>query len=103
MKDVKLKIGDKCPHCEYGVLSYVRGNEPYNVDHLMCFECDSTYVLERSNVKPMTAGVRERLRMFGEAIRDKELFVESNRRAKEMLDAIKDWSFLNRDQKSNNE
>lgn len=51
---------------------------------------------EKHKPKPMTEETREQLRKVGEAIKGKELFKESNRRAKEILGGIKDWSFLDR-------
>jgi len=47
-----LKIGMDCPHCtkhnveNIGKLRLIKGDEPYNVDHLMCSECSSTYNLD---------------------------------------------------------
>ena len=48
-----IKEGDKCPHCisnslikEKGVLEFIKGNESYDIDHLMCNVCYSTYVIE---------------------------------------------------------
>ena len=42
------KIGDVCPHCEEDKLVLIKGNEPYNIDHLQCPSCDSTYNLEEN-------------------------------------------------------
>ena len=45
-------FGDECPHCKehklepLGILMLIRGDEPYNVDHLECTECGSTYNLD---------------------------------------------------------
>lgn len=35
----------KCPHCNSDELTLINGNEPYDVDHLQCPTCDSTYTL----------------------------------------------------------
>ena len=34
---------ESCPHCKQGKLSPIKGNEPYDPDHLMCEECSSTF------------------------------------------------------------
>lgn len=44
----KIAEGDKCPHCKIGLIEFVNGYEPYNIDHLMCSKCDSTYILDDS-------------------------------------------------------
>ncbi len=50
----KVNDGDKCPHCKIGLIEFVNGYEPYNVDHLMCSKCDSTYVLDDTEQKIKT-------------------------------------------------
>lgn len=35
----------KCEHCGYHELVYVKENFPYNIPHLMCDECYSTYTM----------------------------------------------------------
>lgn len=37
--------GATCPHCNEGVLQYVRAALPYSLKHLQCNNCDSTYNL----------------------------------------------------------
>jgi len=46
-----LEAGDECPHCQTGTLELVKGNGPYNVDHLQCDNCDSTYNLNENIIK----------------------------------------------------
>ena len=43
-----MKPGDLCPHCKKGILELidVEENEIYNIDYLMCDECDSTYTVD---------------------------------------------------------
>jgi len=40
-----MVAGEKCPHCNEGKLELVNGNYPYNIDHLQCNICDSTFNL----------------------------------------------------------
>jgi hypothetical protein len=40
-----MKEQDTCPICEKGILEFVKGNEPYDTDHLQCSYCDSTFIL----------------------------------------------------------
>ena len=49
MNEDKLKVGDICPHCKEGKIIFIKGNEPYDVDHLMCNLCNSTYILEEDD------------------------------------------------------
>ena len=42
----RVTEGDLCPHCKKGKLELVKANEPYNIEHLQCDKCDSTYFLE---------------------------------------------------------
>jgi len=44
------KINDTCPHCKNGFLQFINEYYPYNIDHLKCNKCDSTYTL---NYKPL--------------------------------------------------
>jgi CheY-like chemotaxis protein len=50
LKDTKEKkmemIGNICPHCNDGVLTLMRENFPYTIDHLSCSSCSSTYNLK---------------------------------------------------------
>ncbi len=39
-------VNSLCPHCKKGNLIYVYANHPYNDEHLICKECDSTYNIE---------------------------------------------------------
>jgi len=43
------KENDTCPHCGKGILQLIKGDHPYNIDHLMCNECFSTYNLDQKN------------------------------------------------------
>lgn len=36
----------KCTICDQGTIRLVLGDYPYNIDHLKCDMCDSTFVLE---------------------------------------------------------
>ena len=35
----------KCPSCD-GKLEIIEEDEPWNTEHIMCCECDSTYNME---------------------------------------------------------
>lgn len=41
-----MKTGDKCPHCNKGIILLIVGVFPYTIDHLICDHCDSTYCLK---------------------------------------------------------
>lgn len=43
-----MKPYDICPHCKKGILELIEIDEDdvYNIDYLMCDECDSTYVVD---------------------------------------------------------
>ena len=46
MENENLKVGDVCPHCKDATLDLVKEDFPYNIDHLQCPNCDSTYNLD---------------------------------------------------------
>ena len=41
-----IKEKDICPTCAVGTIKLVFGDYPYNIDHLKCDYCDSTYTLK---------------------------------------------------------
>ena len=52
-----MKENDRCPQCiklsryagehPVGKLEIVKGTEPYDIDHLQCPICESTYIQEK--------------------------------------------------------
>lgn len=45
-----MKENDICPYCNEGKLKYIPENEPWNMEHLQCEKCDSTYNLLEENL-----------------------------------------------------
>lgn len=43
--------GAKCPDCG-GEVKLVKDDPPYNVDHLQCVDCDSTFILDEAAPSP---------------------------------------------------
>jgi len=43
-----MKPGDICPRCKAGILELIQTEDSdiYNIDYLMCDECNSTYVVD---------------------------------------------------------
>lgn len=41
-----IKENDLCKICSNGTIKLIYGDYPYNIDHLKCDSCDSTFVLE---------------------------------------------------------
>lgn len=39
-------MGVICPHCNKGELQLIPEHQPYNIEHLMCLSCYSTFTLE---------------------------------------------------------
>lgn len=39
-------IGDKCTNCNKGILQFISEHYPYNISHLKCNNCDSTFTLK---------------------------------------------------------
>ena len=44
-----MKENDVCPYCNEGKLKCIPENEPWNMEHLQCGKCDSTYNLFEEN------------------------------------------------------
>ncbi len=47
--DAQQLINIECPFCSRRTLVIIKGREPYNVDHLQCTECDSTFGVARGD------------------------------------------------------
>jgi hypothetical protein len=39
-------MGVICPHCAKGELQLIPEQHPYNIEHLVCLSCYSTFTLE---------------------------------------------------------
>ena len=47
-EETELIQGDQCLHCKEGTLTLIKEDYPYNIDHLQCISCDSTYILNEA-------------------------------------------------------
>ncbi len=46
-KSIKIK-GEKCGHCGIGTLDLIQATPPWDIEHLQCDHCDSTFNLEEN-------------------------------------------------------
>lgn len=42
-----IRAKDKCLHCNKGLLSFIKADEPFNIAHLRCEVCDTPYPFEQ--------------------------------------------------------
>jgi len=43
---MKLDCEQICPHCQLGILELVIPSRPFDMEHLQCNNCNSTYTLD---------------------------------------------------------
>jgi uncharacterized protein YbaR (Trm112 family) len=46
MKENNHTYSKLCSFCKKGQLEFIKGTEPWDYDHLMCNNCNSTYNLD---------------------------------------------------------